>query len=399
MQQRHRVKSNNFMNTSPETSLSKCQQLMDERGWDLCIVATPVNIFYLLGYIINGYVVIRRGESEPWLFVRRPAGLKGDRVRYFRKPEEMPALMGVEPGGVQKIALELDTLSYAEVQRVAACFAGAAVENADTMLRQARSVKMESELAWIRQCGRTYCEAFRAVPELYRPGMSDHEFALAFEALLRRKGHIGIFRTFGVKMESFMGSSILVGDNADAGSPYDFALGGAGMSPMLPVGDNGTVLREGQTMMVDGGGCFGPYMTDMTRVFALGVLPELAIRAHECSVEIHRRFRAEVKAGASCADLYNHALAYVREQGLESYFMGHQQQASFIGHGVGLQINELPVLFGRSKEFLQSGMVVALEPKFVIPGVGAVGVENTYIIHSDGVECVTAEAPEEIVYL
>jgi Xaa-Pro aminopeptidase len=84
---------------------------------------------------------------------------------------------------------------------------------------------------------------------------------------------------------------------------------------------------------------------------------------------------------------------------LEAYFMGHLQQAAFIGHGVGLQINELPVLFGRSKEVLQPGMVVALEPKFVIPGVGAVGIENTYIIHEEGVECVTAEAPEEIVYL
>jgi Xaa-Pro aminopeptidase len=372
---------------------------MQERGIDLLVVATPVNIFYLLGYIINGYVVVRKDEEEPWLFVRRPAGLKGERVVYFRKPEEMSALMSLDVSEVGSVAMELDTLSYAEVQRLAACFPASKVENGDTVLRTARAVKMEQELEWIRSCGRTYCEAFRAVPELYKAGMSDHEFALAFEALLRRKGHIGIFRTFGVKMESFMGSSILVGDNADAASPYDFALGGAGMTPMLPVGDNGTVLREGQTMMVDGGGCFGPYMTDMTRVFALGTLPELALKAHECSVEIHRRFRAEVKAGASCADLYNNALAYVREQGLEAYFMGHLQQAAFIGHGVGLQINELPVLFGRSKEVLQPGMVVALEPKFVIPGVGAVGIENTYIIHEEGVECVTAEAPEEIVYL
>jgi Xaa-Pro aminopeptidase len=66
---------------------------------------------------------------------------------------------------------------------------------------------------------------------------------------------------------------------------------------------------------------------------------------------------------------------------------------------VGLQINELPVIFGRSKDVLAPGMVVALEPKFVLPGVGAVGIENTYIVHADGVECVTGEATEEIVYL
>jgi Xaa-Pro aminopeptidase len=190
-----------------------------------------------------------------------------------------------------------------------------------------------------------------------------------------------------------------VGDNADAPSTYDFALGGAGMTPMLPMGANGTVLREGQTMMVDGGGCFGPYMTDMSRVFALGTLPSEVVAAHELSLEIHHRFLSEAQVGMSCADLYNQALETVRAAGFAPYFMGHRQQAAFIGHGVGLQINEMPVLHGRSKDLLQPGQVIALEPKFVFPGVGAVGVENTYVVTEQGIECVTAAAPEQIIYL
>jgi len=378
---------------------AKCQRLMAKRNIDLCIVATPVNLYYLLGYIVNGYAVLPRA-GEPWIFVRRPEGLSGPRLTYFRKPEEMPAYL--EAAGLRRpavVAVEADSLSYNECIRLQRCFPDAVPENADTVLRTARAVKTPMELDFVRACGRVYCEAFRQVPGLYRRGMSDHAFALEFEGLLRRRGHIGIFRTFGVKMESFMGSSILVGDNADAASPYDFALGGAGMSPLLPMGDNGTVLREGQTMMVDGGGCFGPYMTDMTRVFALGELPAVAQQAHRCSLEIHRRFRETARPGMSCADLYGMALQKAEAAGLKAYFMGHRQQAAFVGHGVGLEINELPVLFGRSKEVLAENMVVALEPKFVIPGVGAVGVENTYIIHADRVECVTEEAPEEILYL
>ena len=69
--------------------------------------------------------------------------------------------------------------------------------------------------------------------------------------------------------------------------------------------------------------------------------------------------------------------------------MGTQQQAKFIGHGVGLQINELPVLTPRSQEVLESGMVFALEPKFVIPGTGAVGIENTMLVTDSGVENLT----------
>ena len=78
--------------------------------------------------------------------------------------------------------------------------------------------------------------------------------------------------------------------------------------------------------------------------------------------------------------------------------MGWTQKAKFIGHGVGLQINELPVIAPRSKEALSSGMIIALEPKFVIPGTGAVGIENTYLVNDDGLEKLTL-ANEEIIEL
>lgn len=371
---------------------------MTERGVDLCLVATPVNIFYLLGQIINGYVALLP-DGDPWIFVRRPEGLTGSRVLYFRKPEEMAARLAAEGVAVRRVAIETDVLGYNECVRLLNSFPDATVDNADTLLRTARAVKTDAEIAMLRACGATYAEAFCRVTTLYRRGMSDHDFSLAFEGLLRSMGHVGIFRTFGVKMESFMGSSILVGDNADAPSPYDFALGGAGRGPFLPVGADGTVLRDGQTMMVDGGGCFGPYMTDMSRTFALGRLPDLALAAHECSLAIHERFREMARPGVACADLYDEAASIVRRIGLTDYFMGHRQHAAFVGHGVGLQINELPVLFARSRDVLAAGMVVALEPKFVLPGVGAVGAEDTYIIRRDGVECVTDGAPREIITL
>jgi len=69
--------------------------------------------------------------------------------------------------------------------------------------------------------------------------------------------------------------------------------------------------------------------------------------------------------------------------------MGTKQQAKFVGHGVGLEINELPVLTERSKELLEPGMVFALEPKFVLPSIGAVGIENTFLVTSAGIEKLT----------
>lgn len=78
--------------------------------------------------------------------------------------------------------------------------------------------------------------------------------------------------------------------------------------------------------------------------------------------------------------------------------MGHKQKAGFIGHGVGIEINELPVIAPRSHDILQENNVIALEPKFVIPHVGAVGIENTYRVTASGLESLTL-APEEIIDL
>ena len=132
-------------------------------------------------------------------------------------------------------------------------------------------------------------------------------------------------------------------------------------------------------------------MTDMTRVFSVGKLSDEAYRAHEVSRRIHQETEAAARPGVACADLYQLALRIVEEEGLK-------QQAKFVGHGVGLQINELPVLTPRSKEILEENMIFALEPKFVLPGIGAVGIENTYLVTAQGCEKLT-HAPEEIINL
>ena len=130
--------------------------------------------------------------------------------------------------------------------------------------------------------------------------------------------------------------------------------------------------------MVDMGGNFTGYTTDMSRVFSVGKLPDLALKAHDTSLKIQQEIIRTAHPGVPAAELYNLAARMAEEAGLSAYFMGHRQQAGFVGHGIGIEINEQPVLAPRSKEVLKAGMVFALEPKFVIPEVGAVGVENSF---------------------
>jgi Xaa-Pro aminopeptidase len=317
---------------------------------------------------------------------------------YIHKPEliaDALAERGIPTNG--NIGFEQNSLDVATYNRLVKVFPQATPVNASPALKVARSVKTPYEIEKLRQSGQKHDRVYRRIPSIYQEGMSDIELQIEIERVSRLEGCLGQFRIAGDSMEIFM-SNILTGDNADSPTPYDFAMGGAGADPSLPVGANGTIIRRGMAVMVDSNGNFNGYMTDMTRVYALGNLEELAHKAHNCSIEICRSLEKLGTPGTPASSLYERAVEIVNAHGLQDYFMGHRQKAGFIGHGVGIEINELPVIAPRSRDILVDNNVIALEPKFVIPHVGAVGIENTYYVTADGLKCLTP-APEQIIDL
>lgn len=143
------------------------------------------------------------------------------------------------------------------------------------------------------------------------------------------------------------------------------------------------------TVMADIAANFYGYLTDCSRIFAIGRIAQRAVDAHRLSMEIHAALAASGVPGASCAALYEQALSMAAAGGFADNFMGGSQKARFVGHGTGLVINEQPVLGVRSTAVLQEGMCIALEPKFYIPGTGAVGPEDTYLVTSEGLRSLT----------
>lgn len=382
----------------PELKLrrDKIRALMARQGIDAAIITCNVNLLYTCGRIVSGYLYLPLGQPA-WLFVKRPNNLSGEHVRPLRKPEQLPELL--EECGIPapaRLMLEGDELPFREYTRLAACFPGAEVLPCGTeLIRQARSVKTEAELEMFRRSAVAHARAYAQIPSVYREGMTDRELSVEVERLMRQEGCLGLFRVFGRSMEIFMGS-LLAGDNAAQPSPYDFALGGRGLDESLPGGADGSPLLKGQSVMVDMGGNFYGYMCDMTRVFSIGRLPQQAYDAHKVCLDVQEAVAQAARPGAVCEDLYNAGMEVVRKAGMTDRFMGTVQQAHFIGHGVGLEINEAPVLAPRIRQELEPGMVFALEPKIVVPGVGAVGIENTWAVTSEGVEKLTL-CPEDIV--
>lgn len=368
--------------------LAKIRAAMHGLGMEYGLITGNSNKYYLTGRVFLGSILVT--PSSITYYVRRPVELEGENVVYFRKPEEISV-------DFPSIALELDELSYNQVVRLTKVFHDDRPGNLSAALRIARAVKTAEEIGMIEGSGVLQDSVYRKIPGLYEQGMSDIELQIEIERASRLEGCLGQFRISGDSMELFMGN-VLAGDNADSPSPYDFAMGGAGIDPSIPVGADGTLIKRGMSVMVDVNGNYTGYMTDMTRVFRAGKVSELAEKAHRTSIDIHRLLQSAAKPGTLASDLYNMALELVRERDLESYYMGHRQHAGFIGHGVGIEINELPVIAPRSKDIVAKHNVIALEPKFVIPGTGAVGIENTYVVEDDGMRCVT-HAPEEMIDL
>lgn len=353
---------------------------------EACLLSTSVNLLYAAGKVLNGYYYIP-AEGKPLLFIRRPVGLEGDNLAYIRKPEDIPGLL--EDAGIrlpETLMVEGGEISHTDWMRLQACFPKAKFYDGTGDLRYVRSIKTDYELELLRRSAKAHVSAYKKIPSVFRIGMTDVEFSIEIEKLMRLEGCKGLFRTFG-NIEAFMGS-VLTGENAAMASPYDFALGGAG-DPTNPIGANGSVIKEGNSVMVDMGGNFTGYLDDVTRTFSVGKLTEKAYRAHQVAIEIEDRLQEVMKEGAVCEDIYNIAVQTAAREGLSDCFMGTTQQAKFVGHGVGLVINEPPVLALRSKEILLPNMVIAVEPKFVIEGIGAVGLEDTYIVGKNGSEKIT----------
>lgn len=375
--------------------LGRVRELMRQAGLGAMLIADFANLYYLTGRVYSGYAYIGNRDGDQMYFVKRMENLRGDGVVNIRKPEQMAESILLDTPAV--LGLELDLMSYNMAGRLGKIFPGAQIADCTGVMRTARAVKTEAELHLLRRSGILHEGVYRRIPRLYREGMTDIEFEIEIEKALRLDGNLGQFRISGDTMETHMGS-LITGDNADVPSPYDFAMGGAGLDPSIPTGACGELIKPHCSVMVDLCGNFTGYMTDMSRTFALESLEKLAMDAHQCSIDIIDRLVTLGKPGVAAAELYNVAMEMATERKLHTYFMGHRQHAGFIGHGVGIEVNELPVIAPRSRDILQRHNVIALEPKFVIPHVGAVGIESTFIVQDDGLECIT-NAPVEILSL
>ena len=371
--------------------VKKVRAQMPTAHVDAVLVASSTNMFYMSGGIFRGYIYLDSNpdRSPLFLFISPSEAPDDSRCMQIHKPEHIANRLSESGyGSPARLGLEYGDMLCSDIERLKKCFPDSEFADASAVFRKARMTKTPYEIRAMERDGIHQAVAYSQVSHCYQEDMTDLELQIEIERVLRREGCLGFLRAAGSRMELNLGS-VLNGDNADNPSPYDFAMGGEGIDPSLPVGANGMTMRRGTVVMVDMNGGFNGYQTDMTRCWALGDVPEPAHKAHDCSRAILRELERIGKPGVPISELYKRAVAMAEEAGLAAYFMGHRHKVRFIGHGVGIELNEMPVVMERNNDPLEENMTIALEPKFVIPHVGAVGVENTYQVTPEGLRNLT----------
>lgn len=364
------------------------------------LVFSRLNLYHLSGTWVSGVLWVPL-DGEPVLLCRKGverARLDSPlaRIEEFKSYSQLPGLLrdaGAPLGDT--VAVEMTGLPWSMGEVLRSKLPGVTLVPGDMALAWTRAVKTPWELDKMRLAGQRHDQALNdTLPGRIRPGMTEREIALAVWDAFYLHGHQGMMRMQNAGEEIFLGH-VAAGDSANYPTVFNGPLGLRGTHPVLPfLGYAGKVWERHEPLALDCGFCLEGYHTDKTQVFWAeeSVVPEEADRAQDFCLQIQELLSSRLVPGAVPAELYRDCVRIALANGMGEGFMGlGRNKVGFLGHGIGLAIDEWPVIAPTFDRPLEENMVLALEPKLGIEGLGMVGVENTFVVTPRGGRCLTGE--------
>jgi Xaa-Pro dipeptidase len=372
------------------------EQLPEAEG---LLVFSRLNIYYLSGTFASGLLWLPLA-GKPVLLCRRGLARANQEsplpeIFPFKSYGDVQGILH-EAGSplAPVIAAEMNGLSWALAASLTRHLGAVQFLAGDPVLAMARAVKSGWELQKVKAAGERHARCLRqGLPSLLRQGMNEREIALALWQVLFAEGHQGLLRMENYGEEAFLGH-IAVGENANYPSVFNGPVGLRGEHPAIPhMGSPETVWRRGQLLICDCGFMLEGYQTDKTQVYWLGERSEIPAKvqaAHDFCLEMQEWVQNHLKPGVLPSEIWAHCSKWAENAGWGEGFMAlGGNKVHFIGHGIGLAIDEYPVLAPGFDKPLASGMVLAVEPKLGLPGLGMVGVENTFEVTPAGGKSLT----------
>jgi Xaa-Pro dipeptidase len=371
-------------------------------GLDAALVVQSADLVYLSGTAQNAHLVVP-AEGEPLLLVRRDleralAESALRRIEPFTSLRGLPGAFAAAGVGERfRLGLELDVLPATSYLRYRELLPGAELGDCMPALWSARSRKSEWELTRIRAACVQSRLALEYAPELLVPGRLEVDVLSELGHHMRLHGHEGTIRFRGMSSEFFFGQ-VLSGENGAVSGPTETPLHGPGLSTAQGRGPSRRPLRDGDVVLIDLSGLSEGYVSDQTRTFFVGRADPVLLAAYDTCRRILAECAALLRPGTPGSAVYERALEIATEAGYAERFMGAGAgRVRFVGHCIGLELNEPPYLAHGYGQPLEEGNVAAIEPKLAFTGLGAVGVENSYLVGPSGPVQLTGATEEPVI--
>ncbi len=363
--------------------------------WDFIFIIDKINQYYFTGTMQNGVLVIKN-NGDFLYFVRRS---------YERACHECPFPDHIYPmisykdilnkthKNTRNIYLETDIVPCSMIARMNKYFdvSHTDILPIDRIIQKIRAIKSPYELSCMEESGRQHKILFNdIIPSLLSEGINEAELNAKIYEKMILLGYHGVARFSSFQTEMIIGQ-LGFGDNSAYPTNFDGPGGMLGMSPAVPIiGDRNRVLKKGDLVFVDIGYGYNGYHSDRTQVYMFGAHPpEEAALSHKKCMQIQKETASQLKPGNIPSEIYRLATAGLDDDFLNGFMGMGNSSVKFLGHGIGLQIDEYPVIANGFNEPLVKNMTLAVEPKRGIPGIGTVGVEDTYIVTEEGGKCIT----------
>jgi Xaa-Pro aminopeptidase len=384
-----------------ESRIRKLQAHLAGNDLDGALILQNADLFYFSGTIQQSHLHIPV-EGQPLLMTRKSLARARqesalDNVVPLSSPRQLPALWQ-EHGYARprRLGMELDVLPTNLFFAYQDILGDTEIADISQQIRLVRAVKSPYEVDILRRAARLADVVTRSMADFLREGISEVELAGQVEAVARRLGHQGIVRMRLWNNELFYGH-LMAGPDAAVPSYLSSPTGGTALSPAVAQGSSLRPIQRHEPVLMDYVFALEGYLVDQTRIFALGGLPGELVAGHKAMLEVQQALRVAAKPSATGGELYDLAVEMATELGYGQHFMGHgDERITFVGHGVGLELDEYPFLAKGQNMPLEKGMVIALEPKLIYPGLGVVGIEDTHLVTDDGLEPLTI-SEEDIV--
>ncbi|MDR2018601.1 MAG: Xaa-Pro peptidase family protein [Syntrophobacterales bacterium] len=378
--------------------IEKLKVLMEKASLDGAFFHYKIDYFYLSGTMQDSLLFVPL-KGEPILFVKREmsrAGRESPLSEMVPMRSVRDVISHIKP--MKRVGLQLDVIPYNDVVKFRDVTGDANLTNVSPLVKELRKIKSPFEVRLMERAADIQKKVYGIVPHVLKEGMSEIEVGGILEAHAKKLGHEGLLRVRSYNYEAYTWH-ILSGRTGTIVSQSDSPMGGLGLSPAFPVGASMKKIRKGEPILIDFGICYHGYQVDQTRMYAIGSMPDLFVKAYEACREIHYRVLDKALTGATSKDLFEESERLAVEMGFGDAYLGYKpHKVRFLGHGIGIELAEFPFISATHDYPIVEGMTFAIEPKMVFPKKGACGIENTVLMEKDGYRILT-DMDEKIVII